>query len=71
VTGNNIAYQISDAGLDPANLFKLTVLYWAGTPPADLASSPTIVEVFDNLSFVPGAGTFYEFCPCPLVTDMQ
>ena len=60
VTGNNIAYQISDAGLDPANLFKLTVLYWAGTPPADLALSPTMVEVFDNLSSVPGAGTFYE-----------
>jgi phage tail sheath protein FI len=60
VTGNNIAYQISDAGLDPANLFKLTVLYWAGTPPADLASNPTLVEVFDNLSSVPGAGTFYE-----------
>jgi phage tail sheath protein FI len=60
VTGNNIAYQISDAGLDPANLFKLTVLYWAGTTPADLASSPTMVEVFDNLSSVPGAGTFYE-----------
>ena len=60
VTGNNIAYQISDAGLDPANLFKLTVLYWAGTPPADLASNPTMVEVFDNLSSVSGAGTFYE-----------
>jgi phage tail sheath protein FI len=60
VTGNNIAYQIGDAGLDPANLFKLTVLYWAGTPPADLISNPTLVEVFDNLSSVPGASTFYE-----------
>jgi phage tail sheath protein FI len=59
-TGNNIAYQIGDAGLDPANLFKLTVLYWAGTPPSDLTSNPTVVEVFDNLSSTPGAGTFYE-----------
>lgn len=60
IMGNNIAYQIGDAGLDPNNLFKLTVLYWAGTPPADLASNPTMVEVFDNLSSTPGAGTFYE-----------
>jgi phage tail sheath protein FI len=60
VTGNNIAYQIGDAGLDPVHLFKLTVLYWAGTPPADLISNPTMVEVFDNLSSVPGASTFYE-----------
>ncbi len=58
--GNNVAYQVSDAGLDPTNLFKLTVLYWAGPPPADLTSNPTIVEVFDNLSSTPGASTFYE-----------
>jgi phage tail sheath protein FI len=59
LTGRNIAYQIGDAGLDPS-LFKLTVLYWAGTLPADLSSNPTMVEVFDNLSSTPGASTFYE-----------
>jgi phage tail sheath protein FI len=60
VFGNNIAFQIGDGGLDPVNLFKLTVFYWASPPPADLSSNPTLTEVFDNLSSVPGASTFYE-----------
>lgn len=58
--GNNVAVQVSDAGLDPTNLFKLTVFYWAGSPPADIISNPTMTEVFDNLSSTAGASTFYE-----------
>lgn len=58
--GNNVAYQISSAGLADPSLFKLTLLYWAGGPPADLLSNPTATEIFDNLSSTPGASTFYE-----------
>ena len=58
--GGRIAYLIEDAGLANSNLFKLTLRYWAGTPPADLKTSPTAVEVFDDLSPNPSASTFYE-----------
>lgn len=58
--GNNVAYQISNAGLADPTLFKLTVLYWAGAPSPDLVSNPTAVEIFDNLSATPSASTFYE-----------
>jgi phage tail sheath protein FI len=58
--GNNMAYQISNAGLQDPTLFKLTVLYWAGTPSPDLVSNPTLTEVYDNLSSVPTASTFYS-----------
>ncbi len=60
VWGNNIAYQISAPGLADPKLFKLTLLYWAGAPPYDLVSNPTVIETFDNLSSVPTASTFYE-----------
>jgi phage tail sheath protein FI len=58
--GSNIAFQISNAGLADATLFKLTVTYWSNTPSADLASNANATEVFDNLSAVPSASTFYE-----------
>jgi uncharacterized protein len=58
--GNKVAYQVSNAGLADPTLFKLTLLYWAGTPPPDLISNPTAAEVFDNLSATPTASTFYE-----------
>jgi phage tail sheath protein FI len=56
---NRIAYQVGKAGLADATLFKLTLFYWAGTPPADF-SNPTTIETFDNLSSVSTASTFYE-----------
>ncbi len=59
VWGNGVAFQISDAGLKDANLFKLTIMYWVGTPPAGF-TNPTLIEVFDNLSADPAASTFYE-----------
>ncbi|WP_353064453.1 phage tail sheath subtilisin-like domain-containing protein [Tunturibacter psychrotolerans] len=58
--GNTVAYQISNAGLADPTLFKLTVLYWTGTPSPDLVSNPTIAEVYDNLSSVPTSSTFYD-----------
>lgn len=58
--GNNVAYQISAAGLQDPTLFKLTLLYWTGNPSPDMISNPTMVEVFDNLSAVPTASTFYD-----------
>jgi phage tail sheath protein FI len=58
--GNRLAYQIEDASLSDPNLFKLTIRYWADAPPADLVSSPTMTEVFDNLSSARAASTFYE-----------
>jgi phage tail sheath protein FI len=68
LAGNNIAYQVSDAGLQDGNLFKLTVAYWQSGAPNptldpttnDFATPPTQVEVFDDLSFDPKASTFYE-----------
>jgi uncharacterized protein len=59
--GNRVAYQIGPSSLDPtnANLFNLTVMYWAATPPAPLAN-PTTTEVFQDLSAVPTASNFYE-----------
>jgi phage tail sheath protein FI len=64
--GNRVAYSIDKAGLKDDSLFKLTILYWSDTPPADFANpgptsaSPSLTEVFDNLSAVPSASTFYE-----------
>lgn len=58
--GNHVAYQISNAGLLDLTLFKLTLFYWTGTPPADLMSNPTATEVYDNLSSIPTASTFYD-----------
>lgn len=58
--GNNVAFQISNAGLADPTLFKLTVLYWTGSPSPDLSSNSNVTEVFDNLSAVPSASTFYE-----------
>ena len=57
--GNRLAYKIEDASLKDASLFKLTISYWVENPPADL-SNPSMTEVFDNLSSVPAASTFYE-----------
>lgn len=56
---DNMAYQISNAGLQDPTLFKLTVLYWTGAPYPDLVSNPTASEVYDNLSSVPTDSTFY------------
>jgi phage tail sheath protein FI len=58
--GNTIAYQISNAGLADPTLFKLTLLYWTGTPSPDMVSNPTLVETYDNLSSIPTASTFYD-----------
>ncbi|HEX3151510.1 MAG TPA: phage tail sheath C-terminal domain-containing protein [Gemmataceae bacterium] len=64
--GQRIAYQISDAGLKDTSLFKLTIMYWSGAVPADLANpaptdpTPAMLEVYDNLSSVPTASTFYQ-----------
>ena len=60
MAGNNIAYQISNAGLLDPTLFKLTVSYWEGTPAPDLTSTPTLLEIYDNLSSTPASSTFYE-----------
>lgn len=59
-SGNHVAYQISNAGLNDPTLFKLTVNYWEGTPASDLMSNPDFTEVFDNLSGTPSASTFFE-----------
>ncbi len=69
--GSNIAYQVSNAGLDPAGttkLFRLSAFYWRGGQPNPMfvpntnnfAIPPTITEVYDNLSPVSTASTFYE-----------
>ena len=55
------------------NLFKLTVMYWDIAPPAPLVDptdpvsttnanrrDPTVLEVYDNLSFDPLSSNFYE-----------
>jgi uncharacterized protein len=68
LSGNNVAYQVSNAGLLDPNLFKLTVAYWQNGAPNPMldpttnsfATAPTQIEVFDNLSFAPSASTFYE-----------
>jgi phage tail sheath protein FI len=57
--GNTIAYQISAAGMGNPSLFKLTVLYWTGTPSTDLVSNPTASEIYDNLSSTPSDSNFY------------
>ena len=58
--GNTIAYQISNAGMGDPTLFKLTLFYWTGTPSPDLISNAAAVEVYDNLSSIPTASTFYD-----------
>jgi hypothetical protein len=58
--GNTIAYQISNAGNGDPTLFKLTLLYWTGTPSPDMVSNPTLQETYDNLSAIPTASTFYD-----------
>ena len=70
-----LAFKISDAGLgaQDANLFKLTLMYWDVAPPApvldptDSANAtqqtrrdPTILEMYDNLSFDAQSTSFYE-----------
>lgn len=57
---NTIAYQISNAGMGDPTLFKLTLFYWTGTPSPDLISSPAATEVYDNLSSIPNASTFFD-----------
>lgn len=59
-SGNHVAYQISNAGLNDPTLFKLTVNYWEGAPAPDLISNPDAIEVFDNLSATTSASTFFE-----------
>lgn len=76
--GENVAVKISQASLDnqtaaTADLFKLTLIYWATKPtgtlvdPTDSANNtdpnrvePTIVEVYDNLVSAPNSTNFYE-----------
>jgi len=69
--GNRIAVQTAAAGLrNNPNLFKLLVAYWSdGLPPVlpDLAQpipadiqTPTVLEIFDDLSALPASSTFYE-----------
>jgi phage tail sheath protein FI len=69
--GNNIAYQVSNAGLDPggsSQLFRLSFFYWVGGIPSPMfapnsnnfAVQPTLIEVYDNLSPNPNDSTFYE-----------
>jgi phage tail sheath protein FI len=64
--GNRLAYRIDAAGLKDGTLFKLTVMYWPDALPGDVAAAPNssppppVIEVFDNLSAVPSASTFYE-----------
>lgn len=58
--GNNVAYQISNASLADPTLFKLTLFYWTGAPYPDMMSDATLTEVYDNLSSVPTASTFYD-----------
>lgn len=57
--GNRVAFQVSNASLADANLFKLTLMYWTSAPPANF-SNPTATEVFDDLSGTAAASTFYE-----------
>ena len=57
--GNRIAYQVSNAGLADATLFKLTLFYWTGTPPRT-SPIPRQPKRFDNLSSTSTASTFYE-----------
>src|SRR6266496_32794 len=75
-SGNSIAVFINNAGLDPTDatkdstkLFKLTVAYWHDGKPADpvidpnthtFRVAPSQIEVFDNISAVSRATTFYE-----------
>ncbi|SRR6266568_615308 len=70
--GGNIAYQVSNAGLDPngtnTKLFRLSIFYWRGGQPKPMFTPttntfdtpPTQSEVYDNLSTVSTASTFYE-----------
>jgi uncharacterized protein len=71
--GNRVAVKITDASLDDINLFKLTVMYWDVLPPVPLVDpthpgnrtnpnrrEPRLLEVYDNLSAIPGTSSFYE-----------
>ena len=70
--GNNIAIQTAPAGLsNNPNLFKLLVAYWSnglpkplpdltGKVPIPADAKPTILESYDDISFVPTDSTFYE-----------
>lgn len=71
IFGSNIAYQVSNASLDPAGtskLFRLSLFYWRGGQPSPMfipntnnfATPPTVTEVYDNLSPNPNDSTFYE-----------
>jgi phage tail sheath protein FI len=71
-----LAVKISDAGLGSAQLFRLTLMYWAPpttlpappildpTDPANSSSpnrrEPTIVEVYDNLSPDPNSSSYFR-----------
>lgn len=61
VAGGWIGYQITNAGLNDPNLFKLSIFFW-DTGAEAAAKDPTNaaqVEVFDNLSANPSASTYY------------
>lgn len=70
VSGSQIAFLISNSSLNPANLFKLSIFYWANLadanaaiaaydPKLPLKPAPTQTEVFDNLSANPSSSNYY------------
>jgi len=64
IWGNRVAVQVSEASLDDGSaatqdLFKLTIMYFEGPPPADF-SNPKVLEVYDNLVPAQNATNFYE-----------
>jgi phage tail sheath protein FI len=73
VWGNRVAVKVTNASLNDANLFKVTVMYWEVMPPEPLVDpthpgnrtnvdrrEPTLLEVYDNLTPEPRSSNFYE-----------
>lgn len=66
--GEKIVVQVAPPGLKNPTLFKLFVAYWSGDLPNPLPdltkpvkdNPPTNIELFDNLSAVSGASTFFK-----------
>ena len=73
--GNRLAVRIDRGSLNSAttSLFKLTVMYWAQMPPTPLVDptdptnatdpnrrTPTLLEVYDNLTDDPTSINYYE-----------
>ena len=74
--GNRVFVKVTNAGINDANLFKLTVFYYDVLPtnqqidpthpdsfkPANVANrrEPALIEVYDNLSANSLASSFYE-----------